>query len=77
MTSGAIGSAGAGVGAAPGAVVGARIGALIGDVTGWWVGTSITERVYDQNININLYYKSEDRFSYTKHNKYKSNDICF
>lgn len=47
MTSGAIGSAGAGVGAAPGAVVGARIGALIGDVTGWWVGTSITERVYD------------------------------
>jgi len=44
MTSGAIGSAGAGVGAAPGSVVGARIGALI---TGWWVGTSITERVYD------------------------------
>ncbi len=32
MTSGAIGSAGAGVGAALGSVVGARIGALIGDV---------------------------------------------
>jgi membrane protein YqaA with SNARE-associated domain len=47
MTSGAIGSASAGVGAAPGAVVGARIGALIGDVTGWWVGMSIAERVYD------------------------------
>lgn len=47
MTSGAIGSAGAGVGAALGSVVGARIGALIGDVTGWWFGTSIAERVYD------------------------------
>lgn len=46
MTSGAIGSAGAG--AAPGSVVGARrIGALIGDVTGWWFGTSIAECVYD------------------------------
>ena len=45
MTSGAIGSAGAGVGAAPGSVVGARIGALIGDVTGWWFGASIAERV--------------------------------
>ena len=47
MTSGAIGSAGAGVGAAPGSVVGARIGAVIGDVTGWGFGASIAERVYN------------------------------
>jgi len=43
----AAGSFVAGAGAAPGAVIGGIGGAIFGGASGWWAGTTITERVYD------------------------------
>jgi len=45
---GVVGSAFAGVGAGPGAIGGGVFGAIGGGAAGWWIGSEVTETIYER-----------------------------